>query len=206
MTADSMITELVSCYVTPTKKMIEKMQYIAESIPDDARQDVVDSIIEEEGPSTKIGTSHIVAACVKLGVPFRRTTYVQAEDWICDGCGHKFKYTPAPSDDDKIDKGLYDVCPMCSMQVNWTLAVNRARKLGHDTTWYDRALRDCADWGPNKPEVVRKIFNLTLKRGGVYWSRSRAEGERREEKKIAIDVRMSEIDRAKRWDLEKGDV
>lgn len=204
MTAGDMISELVSCYVPPTKKMVEKMQQLAESIPENARQDVIDSIVEEEGPSTKIGTSHMVKACEKLGVSYHRSTFVPAEKWICDACGYEFRYTPAPTDDDKIDKSLFDLCPMCGMQVYWTLQYRRAKVAGHNTDWYDRALRDCADWGPRAPKKSVKIFNLTLGRGGVYWDRARAEAERREAKKVAIEAVYSEIDKAKRWDL-KGE-
>jgi hypothetical protein len=202
MTGQEMVKEIVSCFVPPQHKMIEKMEYIADSIPESARKEIIDAITETEGPATKIGASHIVEACNRLGVSYHRSTYTPAEPWTCDACGFEFKYTLAPSDDDKIDKGLYDACPMCGMQPGWTQLANRYNALGIATPWLDRLINECAiSFGPKIEAHQVKKGAMNLFRGGIYWARARAESERKEAKKIEIDAKMDALGKSKRWDL-----
>jgi hypothetical protein len=193
MTPDAMILELTTCYIPASAKMIEKMKALAESIQEDARQDVIDAIMEKEGPSTKIGTAHIVDACNVLGISYRRATYVPAEDWTCDACGHEFKYTMAPTDDDRIDKGLHDFCPMCGFQPGWSILHDRLRLQGISTPWYERQLAAAQKWKPGNSYGHFK--------NGIFWARSKAESERSKDRKIAIDAKMESLGKAKRWDL-----
>jgi len=203
MTPKEMIYELTSCYIPAGAKMIERMEALAESIQEDARQDVIDAIMEKEGPSTKIGTAHIVAACNTLGISYRKAHYIPAEDWICDACGHTFKYSMGAGDDDYIDKYIYDFCPMCGFQPGWTQLADAYRRQGIGVEWYDRLLDDCASaFGPKiKPHKARKGGGMTLDRGGIFWKIDDARSERAAEKKIAADAKIAEIDRAKRYDL-----
>jgi hypothetical protein len=206
MTADGMILELTTCYIPASGKMIEKMKALAESIPDDARQDVIDAIMEKEGPSTKIGTSHIVAACILLGISYRKTHYIPATDWICDGCGTEFKYSASPDDDDKIDKYMTDFCPNCGLQPYYTMLAQQYNALGIHTPWYPKLLDESAKWGKNTVSTsVRTRMGGQWAVGGIFWHRVKAEAERREQKRIEVDAKMFDMDRAKRWDL-KGEL
>lgn len=203
MNAREMVNEIVSCFVPPPKPMQEKMITLVESIPEAARKNVIDRIVETESSSIKISIKNIVEACIALGVSYHKTTYVPAEAWICDSCGNQFKYGISPSDDDKIDKLIYDACPMCGFQVNWSILHKQYSALGIKTEWYDRLLAECfASFGPKiAPHVSKKIPGLSLSRGGIFWSRSKAENERSDDKKLSIANKLAEIDKAKRYDL-----
>jgi hypothetical protein len=162
--------------------------------------------MEKEGPSTKLGTAHIVAACILLGIAYRKAHYIPAEDWTCDGCGHRFKYTPSPTDDDKIDKYMTDFCPECGLQPYYTTLAQRYNELGISTAWYGILVDSAHRWGhTTTPTVSKTRMGGQWSVGGIFWHRSAAESERREQKQIAIAAKMAELDRAKRWDL-KGEV
>lgn len=202
MNAKQMIFDLLKCFSPPPQAMQDKMERLAESISEDARQDVIDKIVESKDASKKLSAKDIVEACQALGVAYHATHYLPAEDWICDGCGRKFKYHACPSDDDRVDKDIFDFCPDCGLQPYYTKLAQSYNELGIATPWYERILASCAMFGPNKPSQTIKIMDLTLTRGGVFWSRIIADRERREEKKIAIDAKMASLDKAKRWDLQ----
>jgi hypothetical protein len=196
MTPKEMIFELTTCYIPASAKMIERMEALAESIQEDARQDVIDAIMEKEGPSTKIGTAHIVDACNVLGISYRKAHYIPAVEWTCDACGNRFKYSLAPNDDDYIDKQIYDFCPMCGFQPGWTILHDRFRLQGIATPWYDRQMVAAQKWKPGNGYGHFK--------NGIFWSRAKAESERSNDRKMAIEAKMESLGKAKRWDLQGG--
>ncbi len=189
MTADAMVGEIVQCFVPPPRPMVEKMKSLAEGIPESARQSVIDRITETEGPSSKVGVKQMVEACDALGVGYRQSRYTPAQDWICDACGHQFKYSRCPSDDEKIDLGLHDCCPMCGFQATWTEVRDAYRTMGGlspaYTAQYAAQVEACTSkHGPKAP-------------GGIYWSRSRAESERRDDRRVRIDRQMEDLGHSK---------
>lgn len=195
MTAKAMIADLMRCFSPPPQAMQEKMERLAESIPEDARQDVIDKIIESKDASKKLSAKDIVEACDNLGVSYKATHYLPAEDWICDGCGYQFKYHSAPTDDDKIDKGIYDFCPMCGLQPGMTILAQQYNSHGIKTPWYDRLIEKSKAWGPKVPRVTTKTsMGGQYPVGGIFWSRAEAERERKEAKRIAIDTQMASLD------------
>jgi hypothetical protein len=211
MTPKDMIAELLNCYVLPPAAVQSKMEQLAATIPENARKDVIDRILETEASSTKISIKHIIEACNTLGVSYKAAKYVPAINWICDACGREFLYHQAPTDDDKIDKQIYDFCPDCGMQPGWTILMQKYKAFGIATPWYDRLLADCAKaYGPKVKAHVDHIgaagMGMNLNRGGIFWSRLKAENERTdaeaEKKKIAIADKLSAID--KRWDIERS--
>lgn len=209
MTSDAMVMQLVECFVSPPDAVITKLKRIAETIPEDARQDVIDKILETETSSVKISVKHIVEACRALGVSYRETRYLPAEDWICDCCGHEFKYHQSPSDDERIDKEIYDFCPMCGFQPGWSILAQAYKDRGQKVEWYDRLLEQYHEaYGPTvKSHQVRigsPSMGMSLNRGGIFWSRHKAEEERAKDRHEAINQRMAEIDKAKRWDIADG--
>jgi len=203
----NLVDDLISTYRAPSPKMVEQMQMMVRKIPERYHEEIFQAILEEEGPNIQIGVNHIVAACERIGAPYTKAHYVPTEDRTCDACGYEFKYHPAPSDDDKIDKNIHDVCPMCGMQVGWTLTAEKLRELfGKNPEWYDKLVKECQGaFGPKiEAHVVHKGpkgAGMNLSRGGIFWARSHAENERQAERRLKIDAKIGEIDRAKRWDL-----
>lgn len=206
MTAGAMIGDLLRCFVPPPDAVQKKLETLAESIAEDARQDVIDKILETETASVKISIKHVVDACRALGVSYRETRYLPAEHWVCDCCGREFMYHQAPSDDERIDKNIMDFCPDCGFQPGWTILAESYKALGQKVEWYQRML--AAYQGAYGPGVKSHIFRIgsaargvTMTRGGLFWARHDAEKERKESKRIAIEAKLSDIDRAKRWDI-----
>jgi hypothetical protein len=207
----SLVDDLVSTYRAPSPKMVDQMVGIVKKIPERYHAEIFQAILEEEGPNIQIGVSHIVAACERIGAPYTKAHYIPTEDWTCDACGYEFKYHPAPSDDDKIDKNIHDLCPMCGMQVYWTMTAEKLNVLfGKLPMWYIKVRDECREsFGPKVASHVTHKgptgAGLNLFRGGIFWARSHAENERREERRLKVDAKMGEIDRAKRWDLGDGE-
>jgi hypothetical protein len=201
MTAEGMITEIIQCFVPPPRPMIEKMKAFAEKIPDDCRQEVIDRILETEGPSSKVGVKQMAESCAALGVGFKRSQFVPAIDWCCDACGHRFKYAQSVSEDDKIDKYLYDFCPMCGFQPGWTHLREAYHLQGIATDWYDRLIEEHASsFGPKIKEHKVKKGGLNLFRGGLFWNIDKARAERAEDKKIEVAAKLAMMDRAKKFE------
>jgi hypothetical protein len=176
MTAEGMITEIIQCFVPPPRPMIEKMKAFAEKIPDDCRQEVIDRILETEGPSSKVGVKQMVESCAALGVGFKRSHFLPTIDWYCDACGYTFKYAQAVSDDDRIDKGLHDFCPMCGFQPIWTTNRDAYMKMGALSEAYAKQYADQVQKATDKHGMNPKFGQGPE---GVYWSRSKAELERK---------------------------
>jgi hypothetical protein len=206
MTIDAMMDELLA-YFSQGKypeAVLRRMRTVIESIDEGERDTVLENLIETQKASFKVGVSDLVESCKALGVGFRAAKYVPAMDWTCISCGYTFKFTLSPSDDDKLDKNLHDVCPMCGFQPYWTILHDKYTEAGMACPWYDTLIKDSRAYGPRTEKTVKRIFDLTITRGGVFWNKPMAESERREGRKMKIDARMAAIDRAKRWDLEGG--
>lgn len=170
-------------------EVIAEMNRIVSAISEPERDLVYDCLVEDERASFRIGVKEIVAACQKLGVGYRRSHYIPATGWCCDACGHQFNYAPYASDEDKLAKGIHDVCPMCGFQPGWTETYNSYKKLGRLSANYEaqyrRLIESCTQaHGPNAP-------------GGVYWSRAAVEKELRDAKYMKIDRAMESVAKAK---------
>jgi len=199
MTSVEMIAELLSCFPAPPERVQNKMRDLADTIQADARQDIVDKILETETASTKISIKHIIDACKALGVGYREAHYLPATDWVCDACGREFKYHPAPSDDERIDKDIHDVCPDCGFQPIWT--IERSMYI------------DMNGWRASAEKIYQSHIQKAIQkygrydreypdRQGLYFTREKAIAERKEGAKKRIDDKIAELDRAKRWDIE----
>jgi hypothetical protein len=181
----NLVDDLISTYRAPSPKMVEQMQMMVRKIPERFHEEIYQAIIEEEGPNILIGVNHIVSACERIGAPYTKAHYLPTEDWTCDACEHHFKYHPAPSDDDKIDKGIHDVCPKCGFQVCWSKD-GAALKLrfGKYPEWYNLRLKQHRD----NPRP---------------WDCTAATEDRAKERRVKVDAQIGEIDRARRWDEDR---
>ena len=187
----SLCDDLLDTYRRPGEKMIRQMAKVCDTIPERCHADVYQAILEDLSADKMIGVKEIVAACEKIGAPHERAHYLPTEEWVCDACGKDFKYHPAPSDDDKIDKGIHDVCPQCGFQPIWTI-----QKRGYGVGWSKTA-----------EEVYQKhIATATAKFGerNPYFNWHRAEREREEGRRMAVDDKISRLGESKRWDLASG--
>jgi len=202
MNAREMIADLLRCFSAPPPAMQEKMERLAESIPEEGRQDVIDKIVESKDASKKLSAKDIVEACVALGISYHAAHYTPTEDWTCDACGRKFKYHPSPSDDDKIDKYIYDFCPDCGMQPYYTKLSQEYNALGIATPWYHDMISRAQRWGKGtQSHPVKTWMGGAWNVGGFFWSIDNARKERKEQKNIEINARLAVIDGMKRWDL-----
>jgi len=187
--------ELLATYKKPPENMIQQLERICNTIPERCREDVYNAVLEDVGAYAAISVKDLIEACNKIGVPYTKAHYVPAVDWQCDACGFEFKYNAAPSDDDKIDKNIHDLCPKCGFQVNWTLDARRCKELKIATPWYDRLIAQHQGEDRNVSKQAHQ--------GPDFWSRHAAERERAKELKASADNKIAEIDRARRWDTGK---
>jgi len=187
--------ELLATYKKPPEKMIQQLERICNTIPERCREDVYNAVLEDVGAYAAISVKDLIEACNKIGVPYTKAHYVPAEDWQCDACGFEFKYNPAPSDDDKIDKNIHDLCPRCGFQVIWTLDARRCREMKISVEWYDRLIT--AHQGEDR-NVSKQAHQ-----GPEFWSRHAAERERAKDRRENVEYKIREIDRARRWDTGK---
>ena len=199
MTGQDLVAELIQCYIPPPPKMQERMAVLADTIPEESRQPVLDAILETVAASTKISESHIIEACNLLQVSYTKAHFTPALSWQCDCCMYNFRYTPAPSDDEKLDKSLFDVCPMCGFQPGWTILRDQYKAMGRPTLWYDRLMTNLkGGYGPGIPKPQGTEGKQT--RGGLFWERSKAEQERRDKLRMAVNDKIAKIDQAKHWE------
>lgn len=202
MNAKEFVSKLVEYYSGKySGERVEKMITFSSTISEDSLGAVYDAITEDRESSGTVGIVDIKKACNAIGVGYHAAQYIPTEDWTCECCGYEFKYHPCPSDDDKIDRNIHDVCPMCGFQVGWSKlsAQTRAHKMPEH--WHDKLVSEYAEaFGPKITAHVVNKGALTLQRGGIYWPRSMAENERTNAKKVNVEAKIAEIDRAKRFE------
>jgi hypothetical protein len=115
-------------------------------IPKDERAKAIEWLLENQPKKFGLDIPAIRLALTETGTKF--SEYIPAEDWTCDACGMQFKYIDQPTNADKHDRGLFDLCPRCGFQVCWTKeieALQKARGLKADQIpeWYDLRRDEC---------------------------------------------------------------
>ena len=202
MNAEQFIAKLMGYYKgSYSPERIEQLKRFSRGISEKALEDVYNSIIENREKDGAIAVVDLKKACQEQGAAFTETKYVPTEDWTCEACGNEFKYHPCPSDDDKIDKGIFDVCPNCGYQVAWSITADAYKKIGYKIEWDERLKAECpANHGRNVSIHKVKKGPLEYETGGIYWSRALAERERRDESRRNAESAISMIDRAKRFE------
>ena len=212
MNAKEFVSKLVEYYSGKySGERVEKMITFSSTISEDSLGAVYDAITEDRESSGTVGIVDIKKACNTIGVGYRAAHFIPTESWTCECCGYEFRYHPAPSDDDKIDRNIHDVCPMCGFQVGWSKLSAQYKTHKIKTDWFDRLMIEYTGaYGPNVPAHIAKrapalseqpgIKILAVERGGLYWARSMAENERTNAKKVNVEAKIAEIDRAKRFE------
>lgn len=185
MDASDMVKRLVGYYKGAYgEERLSQLNRFCGQIVESARETVFDRIIETRDGNTPIGVVDIKDACNAAGVAFTVSHFVETEDWTCDACGHRFKYSMIADDDIKIDKNIYDVCPMCGFQPGWTVCKNYYLEIGQaEPDWYRRLMKECNEkHGPPDKNYPN--------REGIFWSRSEAEKERKDKRKKLNDAKL----------------
>ena len=154
---------------------LSQMSEILERLDDAALDAIYDRLMEDCSPRFAVGIKEIVDACNALGIGYHKTRYVPATQIWCDACGESFTYAQCVSDDDKIDKAIFDLCPTCGFQPNWTLTMQAYKRYGHLSesyaAWYDKQKKGNSEkYSKQQP----------------YFSRAKAEQERREHNKVKV--------------------
>jgi hypothetical protein len=197
MDTDRFVHDLFAYFAGKYPDAVEaRIRKLVDSIPESAKETILDHLVENQKANYKISVAEIVESCRTLGVSYSETKFIPAESWMCDACGHQFKYTVVSSDDDKLDRGLFDACPMCGFQPIWTKQreVYKTMSFWSEASeeQYQRAVANCTGrWGPGKPD-------------GLFWARAKAEEDRRKERRINVEAKLAQIDRAKQLNLEGG--
>jgi hypothetical protein len=161
----------------------DRVRKLADALSDAERKAVFDHLIENQKASFKISVAELVESCRFLGIGYHAAHYTPAVDWYCDACGHNFKYAQAANDDEKIDLGLHDVCPMCGFQPGWTMVRDAYARIGHLSKdyveEYQKRAKECASKHGDSPNCGRGP-------GGPYFARAKAEQERRDSAKKPV--------------------
>ena len=125
--------------------------------------------------------------------------------WIdhsfCSNCGGA-SYRPV---DDHCAPTIYeynpsDFCPDCGLQPYYTIIAQEYTLRGISTAWYNKLIERAKRWGrETKPRQEKTVMGGQWMVGGPFWLQSKAEAERRDDKRIRIDAKLAEIDRAKQY-------
>jgi hypothetical protein len=154
----------------------EQITLILERLGEQEIDAVYDRLLQEVSPRFSVGVKEIADACNALGIGFHKAHFIPAHDWVCDACGQKFLYSPGSDDDDKIDKHIFDICPGCGFQVNWTITAKKYRTF---PDWYNRELTNRMAWKCDHPEP--------------YFNQAVAEQERRDQKRIDVTNKIAKL-------------
>jgi DNA-directed RNA polymerase subunit RPC12/RpoP len=155
--------------------VILKITQIVDRLTNEARVSLFDRLTEDNSPRFMVGVKELVEACKALGLGYGKTHYVPTSDYYCDACGEKFHYAQCVSDDDRIDKDIHDVCPTCGFQPGWTYLILEYRKQGNLSP-------KLAEWYEDQKKASLDKHSKTA----PYFSRAKAESERREGTKKVI--------------------
>ena len=82
-------------------------------LADDNLQMVIDWILDNHPSNYPLDVMNINRAINELGIGGSTSEPLTGEDWECDLCGERFKYSLCVSDDDKIKRAIFDKCPRC---------------------------------------------------------------------------------------------
>ena len=67
------------------------------------------------------------------------TPYMKIENWKCDICNLSFSYHQYPTDEDMLNRGIFDRCPRCGLQVYVTKqAEYETKRTGKIPEWYEK--------------------------------------------------------------------
>jgi hypothetical protein len=177
MTGDEMVQRLMGYYkASYSPERIDQLKRFCSKINQAGMEDVFNRIIEERQKDGAISVADIKEAAIAAGVSFSITRFVEVIQWTCDCCGHQFKYAIVPTDDDKIDRDIFDFCPICGFQVNWTIARNKSIENGGNCPlWYTNYIDEYREGG--KIHKKNDASNPAYNRIKDY--RARAEENRR---------------------------
>lgn len=98
---------------------IQSISDIIRPIKEDNLSDLMEQL-KKDNDIKKIGVKQIILACIVLGISYHKLQPIKPINWLCECCGKGFKYIPMSSDEDKIDSDLFDICPQCGYQPEWT--------------------------------------------------------------------------------------
>lgn len=197
-----MVSRLMGYYkASYSPERIEQLKFFCAKISQSGIEDVFNHIIENRQKDGAISVADIKESAIAVGVPFTITRYVEVQDWTCDCCGHEYKYAPVPTDDDKIDKAIFDYCPICGFQAGWTITRNEVLLNGRESPeWYARYL-DVFRNG----SATHELFN----KEHPFFNRIKAERDRRDENRRINDQKMlamaqvNQLAESKRYDLDR---
>ena len=109
-----------------TDKITAEITRVAGEIPEDRLGDIWEHLRDNNKASFMVSVSEIVEACRVLRIPYtKQAAYVPAENWLCEVCGHEFKYSIIAEDIDQIQKSIFRRCPRCGFPPEETALYER---------------------------------------------------------------------------------
>lgn len=142
------VNEMLAYYnkSKPDIALSKKAYAILGRFPKEARAKAIDWLYEHKERKFGVDVISFREALRETGTSV--SEYVPAEDWTCDACGLTFKFFDQPTEEDKLEKGIFDFCPRCGFQPCWTREVEAHRKsnglpFGWEPEWYTERKEQC---------------------------------------------------------------
>lgn len=178
MNATECVDKISGYFTGKTSQAVtDKMLSILSRLQDDQRETVYERMVEDNSPRFRVGVKEIIEACRALGIGYKKSFYTPTQEWTCEACGAVFTYVMVTSDEEKVEKHLFDKCPRCDFQPCWTIA---ARMYGNmEAPSYKRLLAERRHWVSEHPEP--------------YFDRGLVEEEIREMRQIDVKRKIANI-------------
>lgn len=147
----------------PDKMLAQYAYKILGSFKPEEREKAIGWLIENRPKKEGLDVPAIRTALSETGT--KNAAYIPAADVQCEACGMQYKYIDQPTEEDKHDRGLFDICPRCGFQFCWTSEVDRIRTLHSlgpfwEPAWYTRLRNQCLeDHAPGKPSHYNRREN-----------------------------------------------
>jgi hypothetical protein len=145
----------------PDKMLAQYAYKILGRFKPEERERAIDWLIENRPKKDGLDVPTIRTALSETGT--KNAAYIPAVDVKCEACGMGYKYIDQPTEDDKHDRGLFDLCPRCGFQFCWTNEVDRTRTVRNfgilwEPAWYTRLKKQCleAHSAGNNPHYNRR--------------------------------------------------
>lgn len=108
------ITEYFGRLKDYSTALLDQLNRMIDSIPDQDRQRVVDALYEQYEAGRILSAKNLAETCRNMGVPYRKASgRSDAIEVQCAACGLSYDWAIVVTDQERIDRNIHSSCPRC---------------------------------------------------------------------------------------------